>query len=922
MKARFVVAFIGTWFLSLLLTMPALAAEAAIAPGGLRCEYLVDPLGLGETAPRLSWVLESDQRGQLQSAYRVLVAASADALAHDQGDLWDSGKVESSESIQVVYAGKPLTSRMRCFWKVMVWDARGRPSAWSAPALWSMGLLSSKEWKAKWIGSDTDADWMPRRIYYPLSLVRGLFMKDGKVYLPAPYLRKSFRVEKPIKRAVVYASALGLYELHLNGSRVGRDYFTPGWTDYNKRIYYQTYDVTGLVGSGDNVIGAILADGWYAGNVGWSGQRHYGSRLRLLCELHLEYEDGSEAIVAGDDSWRAARGPIREADIQAGESYDARLEMEGWDQPGFDAKSWHPVAVTDRVTALLQPYPGIPVRRCGEILPLSITEPRPGVFVFNLGQNFAGWARLRVRGQAGDKVTLRFAEMLNPDGTIYTKNLRTARATDSYVLKGGGEETWEPRFTYHGFQYVELTGYPGTPTLESVIGVVAHSGLAETGEFACSNPIVHKLYRNIVWGQRSNYFEVPTDCPQRDERLGWTGDTQVFIRTASYNMDVAPFFTKWLVDLADAQFPDGRFPDTAPRMTPNAAAGWGDAGIICPWTIWRVYGDTRVIEKHYQAMARWIEFLNKRSPGGWSPALGSYGDWLNVKDPTDIGLISTAYFARSAGLMAEMARALGREDDAQKYDELFRTVADAFTRRYVKDDARIEGDSQTAYLMALKFNLLPEPMRDAASARLIEKIKERDGSLSCGFLGVNLLLPTLTEVGRDDVAYRLLTNTRYPSWGYSITQGATTIWERWNSYTKDQGFGNPSMNSFNHYAYGSAGEWMFEAVAGIDTDGPGFKRILIHPRPGGDITWVLASYNSIRGKISTDWSIEGHSFKLDLTIPANTTAIVYVPAAGPDHVTESGRPAAQAESVRFLRMEQGDAVFEIGSGSYAFISKD
>jgi alpha-L-rhamnosidase len=512
--------------------------------------------------------------------------------------------------------------------------------------------------------------------------------------------------------------------------------------------------------------------------------------------------------------------------------------------------------------------------------------------------------------------------MLNPDGTIYTKNLRTARATDSYVLKGGGEETWEPRFTYHGFQYVELTGYPGTPTLESVIGVVAHSGLAETGEFACSNPIVHKLYRNIVWGQRSNYFEVPTDCPQRDERLGWTGDTQVFIRTASYNMDVAPFFTKWLVDLADAQFPDGRFPDTAPRMTPNAAAGWGDAGIICPWTIWRVYGDTRVIEKHYQAMARWIEFLNKRSPGGWSPALGSYGDWLNVKDPTDIGLISTAYFARSAGLMAEMARALGREDDAQKYDELFRTVADAFTRRYVKDDARIEGDSQTAYLMALKFNLLPEPMRDAASARLIEKIKERDGSLSCGFLGVNLLLPTLTEVGRDDVAYRLLTNTRYPSWGYSITQGATTIWERWNSYTKDQGFGNPSMNSFNHYAYGSAGEWMFEAVAGIDTDGPGFKRILIHPRPGGDITWVLASYNSIRGKISTDWSIEGHSFKLDLTIPANTTAIVYVPAAGPDHVTESGRPAAQAESVRFLRMEQGDAVFEIGSGSYAFISKD
>ncbi|HUT54105.1 MAG TPA: glycoside hydrolase family 78 protein [bacterium] len=901
---------------------PALAKDVhGITPDYLRCEYLVDPEGIGETAPRLSWILQSSGRGQAQSAYRILVADSPQDLDRGVGSLWDSGKIESDETEQIVYRGKPLSSRMRCYWKVMVWDQDGRTSPWSDTASWSMGLINN-EWRAQWIGLDRPWQMLGRKAYLPLTVLRSLYLPDGKVYLPCPFLRKSFAVDRPISRATLYVTALGLYEARLNGRRVGQDYFTPGWTDYNQRIYYQTYDVTGLVGSGENVVGAILADGWYAGNVAWNGQRHYGSRPSFRAELHLDYADGTSAIVPTDASWRAQEGPIREADIQAGESYDARLEIPGWDAPGFDDHDWSPVEVTAHVAAPLQSYPGIPVRRGREIRPISVSEPQPGVFVFNLAQNFAGWARLKVKGNAGDKVVMRFAEMLNQDGTIYTKNLRSARAIDTYVLKGGGEEVWEPRFTYHGFQYVELTGYPGAPTLDAVTGVAAYSGLAEVGAFECSHPLVNQLYSNLFWGQRSNYFEVPTDCPQRDERLGWTGDTQVFVRTASYNMDVAPFFTKWLVDLEDAQFPDGRFPSTAPRLTSGAAAGWGDAGIICPWTIWRVYGDTRVIEKHYDAMARWIEFLQQRSPGGLSPALGSYGDWLNVKEPTKIDLISTAYFAQSTRLMAQMARAVGKTDEAQKYDDLYRTIADAFARRYVSGEGKVEGDTQTAYLMALRFGLVPPEQRELAAGRLIGKIEDRGWRLSCGFLGVNLLLPTLTEIGRADVAYRLLTNTEYPSWGYSISQGATTIWERWNSYTKDQGFGSPSMNSFNHYAYGSAGEWMFEAIAGIDTDGPSFKHIIIHPRPGNDVTWAKASYNSIRGKIATAWSIEGDSFILHVTIPANTTAAVFIPAAGKDDVTESGRPADQADSVSFLRMEQGAAVFEVGSGSYAFAASD
>ncbi|MEW6203676.1 MAG: glycoside hydrolase family 78 protein [bacterium] len=892
-----------------------------ITPNYLRCEYRVNPLGIDVALPRLSWVVESNERSQKQTAYRILVAGSPEKLNQNTGDLWDTGKVKSDETIHIAYGGKPLKSRMFAYWKVQVWDGQDMPSAWSETALWSTGLLKAEDWMAEWIGYDVPLS-NRQKLDLQLQAANVHYKRFKCVYLPSPYLRTDFHLDKAVRRAVVYVTALGLYELHLNGRRVGNDYFTPGWSDYRKRVYYQTYDVTDLLRpGGENVVGAILSDGWYAGNISNQGQRHYGDKLRLRLQMHIEYEDGSEQVVASDGNWRASDGAIREGDIQDGETYDSRREMVGWSGQNFDDNGWKPVVTDDNIKIMVQAYPGIPVHGTMEIKPIALTEPKPSVFVYNLGQNFSGWARLRVRGKAGDKVVLRFAEMLNPDGTIYTTNLRGARATDTYILKGGGEEVWEPRFTFHGFQYVEVTGYPGKPDMETITGIVAHSDLPVVGSFECSNPLVNKLYSNIVWGQRSNYFEVPTDCPQRDERLGWTGDAQVFVRTASYNMDIGAFFTKWLVDLEDGQFEDGSFPSVAPTVHGGTAAGWGDAGVVCPWTIHRVYGDTRILEKHYDAMVRWVDFLDQRSKGHFSPPLGSWGDWLHIDAPTPLELIATAYFARSASLMADMARAVGRDGEAEKYEKMFNDISSAFTNRFVTSDGKVYGDTQTAYLMALGFNLLPDKMRPRAAERLVDRLRERDWRLSTGFLGLNLLLPTLTKVGRIDLAYRLLTNREFPSWGYTIDQGATTIWERWNSFTKENGFNDPGMNSFNHYAFGSVGEWMFSTLAGIDTDGAGFKRIIIRPQPGGDITWVRAGYNSIRGNIAVEWKFEGDDLILNTTIPANTTATVYIPAKNEGDVTESKGPAGQSPGVRLLRMESGAAVFEIGSGSYSFVSK-
>jgi len=567
---------------------------------------------------------------------------------------------------------------------------------------------------------------------------------------------------------------------------------------------------------------------------------------------------------------------------------------------------------------MIQAYPGVPVRPVQEMPTVKLTEPKPGTYVFDLGQNFSGWARLKVKGQRGDRIHMQFAEMLNPDGTVYTANLRSARAADNYICKGQGEEIWEPHFTFHGFRYVEVTGLRKKPASDTITGIVIQSDSRMTSSFECSNPMLNQLYSNIIWGQRSNYLEVPTDCPQRDERLGWTGDTQVFVRTGTYNQDIGAFFTKWNIDLMDTQNEAGTFGQQAPVFHGHGSPAWADAGVICPWTIYKVYGDVRMVETHYDAMARFIEYC--RSKGLAGPG-GGFGDWLAIGSKTPKELISAAYFGYTTSLMAEIADALGKQGDAAKYRSLFKDICTHFQTTFVRPDGKITDESQTSYCLALHFNLLTDVQREQAARHLVDRIKAKNYHLSVGFVGASILLPTLTDIGRPDLAYRLIQNKTYPSWGYSIEQGATTIWERWNSYTKKDGFGDVGMNSFNHYAYGACGEWIFRSMLGIDTEGAGFKTILMKPELGQGVSWARGHYDSIHGRIRSDWNVDGMTFKWNVIIPPNTTATLYLPANRVKDVTESGDPAQRARGVTFVRMEPNRAVFRVASGNYRFVSK-
>jgi len=610
-----------------------------------------------------------------------------------------------------------------------------------------------------------------------------------------------------------------------------------------------------------------------------------------------------------------------------GESYDARDEMPGWSEPGFDDSAWYVVKAEEIGDAKLVAQPDESIRVTEELEAKTVTEPEEGVYVFDMGKNMVGRVRLKVQGEAGTEITLRHAEALNPDGTLYTTNLRAARATDHYVLRGGGEETYEPRFTFHGFRYVEVTGYPGEPPLGAVTGRVVHSATPPTGFFECSNPMVNELQENILWGQRGNFLSVPTDCPQRDERLGWMGDAQIFVRTASFNMDVAAFFEKWMTDVEDAQSREGAFPDVAPLLTGSGlmdlsrgAPAWGDAGIIVPWTIYRTYDDTRIVERHYDAMARWMDYLHEANPDliRKNRMGNNYGDWLSPEgDHTPKHLLATAYWAHDAKLMAEMAEATGRREDAKDYGDLNERIKDAFNETFVSPDGRIEGDTQTCYLLALHMGLLPEDLRPAAAEHLVRTIEREDWHLSTGFVGVGYLCPVLTEAGRTDVAYRLLLNETYPSWGYTIKNGATTIWERWDGWTEENGFQSPNMNSFNHYSLGSVGEWLYRYVAGIDLASPGYGRILIRPRPGG-LSHARGEYDSVRGRISSSWKIEGARFTLEVLVPPNTTATVHVPCAD---VSEGGGSVDEADGVELLRADEGETVLSVGSGRYEFAGR-
>ncbi len=950
--------------LLLFAAQPALAAT--FEPVGLRCEYRVAPLGLDETQPRLTWRIESAERGQKQTAYQILVASSVGLLKMGSGDLWDSGKVPGDQTVNIVYAGRPLVSRQECFWKVCVWSKDGR-AEWSDTASWTMGLLQPDDWKADYISfRDSTPVWQDSK---------NLFLPPARQY------RREFSTDKTVKSATIYATALGIYELYLNGQRIGDAHFAPGWTDYHQRAYYGTYDVTPLIKKGGNALGAWLGDGWYSGYIGFGllsgigtekfGRYTYGKTPALMAQMEIEYTDGSREIIPTDKSWKVTGdGPVREGDFLMGEFYDARKETSGWTNPGFDDAKWEqavlasgngsvpatfyeyanaekpgdkteikgrPVDLGFKRPAKLEAFPGLPVRPIEEIKTVAITAPTNGVYIFNLGQNFAGVVRLRVKGAAGTTIQLRYGEMLHPDGRLMTENLRKARATDHYVLRGdrNGEE-WTPRFTFHGFQYVEVTGFPGKPDKDAITGIVLHSDTPLTGDFECSDPMGNRLFKNVVWTQRANFLDLPTDCPQRDERFGWTGDAQIYIRTATYTSDVAAFYTKWLRELMDSQRPSGAFPPYAPYPFQHVwdfGTAWGDAGVICPWTIWQAYGDTRIIERCWPYMVRFLDWRKSTSKDFLGINHGNdWGDWLSFGTKTPLEYVDTVYFACTAKLMADMAQAIGKTQDAAGYRELFDNIKTAFNQKYVKPDGSISVDTQTAYALALYMGLLPDELRLKSGKILADKLRvgetAENSGLTTGILGTRPLLPVLSDVGEHDLAVKHFQSRKFPSWGYAVEQGATTIWERWNSYTKNKGFENAKMNSFSHYAFGAVGEWMFSCLAGIDSDGPGYKRIVIRPSPPSPgsnaarppINWVKAHYDSVQGRVVSNWRRTADRFELETTIPANCTATVHVPTTGAEKVTEGGKPLGEARGVKLLRVENNCAVLAVKSGTYRFVS--
>ncbi|RIQ14550.1 glycoside hydrolase family 78 protein [Jiangella rhizosphaerae] len=844
----------------------------------VRFEHHREPLGIGEPRPRLSWLTSTDVPGWRQAAYEV------EMVDGDAGATWSSGRVDSAESVLVPWPGAPLRSRERRRVRVRVWgDDGAEPSAWSDWHVVEAGLLDAADWTAQLIGPDWDE--APDRSH------------------PPALFRHEFELPGPVESARLYATAHGLYEVELNGAVVGDQVLAPGWTSYHHRLRYQTYDVTGLLREGPNALGATVAEGWFRGRLTWKSKRNvYGDRAGLLAQLEVRLADGRTVVVGTDETWRCATGPILEASLYDGETYDARLERPGWSAPGYDDTGWSGSrrAPVDR-TRLVAPT-GPPVRRTQVLRPAAILTSPSGRTIVDFGQNLVGRVRLRVSGPAGHVVTLRHAEVLEND-ELGVRPLRTARATDRYTLAGRPEgEEWEPRFTFHGFRYAEVDGWPGELTADDVTAVVVHTDVERTGWFEASEPLLERLHENVVWSLRGNLVDVPTDCPQRDERLGWTGDLQVFAPAASFLFDCAGPLTSWLRDLAAEQLasPDRLPPVVVPNVLDdkNDAAAWGDATVVVPWVLYRRFGDLQLLRDQFPSMTAWVDGIAERAgesgiwDGDWQ-----YGDWLDPSAPpddpaaarTDPALVATAYLARSAAILADAAALIGEHAASERYADLAARVRRAFAAEYVTPNGRLAGDTQTGFALALQFALLETPeQRERAGRRLVELVHDGRYRIGTGFVGTPLIADALCTAGATQVAYRLLLETSCPSFLYPVTMGATTIWERWDSMLPDGTVNPGEMTSFNHYALGAVADWLHRVVAGLAPGAPGYRHLVVAPRPGGDLTSAGAVHLTPYGRASVRWSQDGDAFTLDVEVPPNCTATVRLPG-GAAHEVAAGR---------------------------------
>ena len=878
---------------------------------GLKTEYLTNPIGIDCISPRLSWYVESCQRGQYQSAYHILVASSLELLNSDTGDLWDTGKIESDNTLHIEYQGKTLQSYQRCFWKVKVWDKNKTPSSWSQPASWSMGILSEKEWAGKWLG-------------YTKITNNKTEATKWKQEASSPLFRKTFSAKKEISYASLHICGLGFYEAYINGEKVGDHVLDPAFTRYDRSCLYVSYDITSMLKQGSNAIGVMLGNGWYNvfTDAAWDfNEAPWRDKPKMLSQLRIEYTDGSTELIVSDSSWKANTGPVVQDGIRQGESYDARREIPGWSNADFDDLGWENPDIVQAPKGSLRAQMITPIKVTETITPAILTEPKPGVFVYDLGQNIAGWAQLKVSGPKGTKVQIRYAERLNNDGTIDQDDIKRHTyedtfQTDTYTLKGEGTETWEPRFAYYGFQYIEVTGFPGTPNLDSISGRVVHTTFENSAQFECSNQLLNKIQNCTLWAYRGNFHGYPTDCPHR-EKNGWTGDAHLAAEQAMYNWANGAGYTKWLMDLYDEQKETGELPGIVPTGGWGYSWGngpaWDSAYLIIPWYMYQYYGDTAILAKHYDRFTRYVDYLSSKAEDN-IVSIG-LGDWAPAKTKTPEAVTSTVYYYIDAMITAQTAEILGKSDDAIKYYKLAANIKQSFNQAFYKGEGIYDAGSQTALCFPLYYDLTPEKDRGKVLGKLVKNIESRDYHIDTGILGAKAIYNVLAENGAFDTAYKMLTQTTPPSYGHWIKLNATTLWEQWSG-----------TDSRNHIMFGDISAWLYKNLAGItlDINSPeniAFKHILIRPRITKDLQYVKANYKSIRGNIKSEWHIKGNTCELNVEIPANTTATIYIPTSDSSSIKESDNKTLDMHNIKFINYANGYAVYEVQSGQYNFSSE-